>query len=470
MNILMIIIGSLLLVVPNLSFFDIVPDFIGYILIMLALKKSSFICYDIKDSYTMFRNLVWINAARIPFYAAFLLLSRETTLLLLFNFIFSGFEVFFLLRAFSKLFDGLAYLALREDNGDACETQDKSSAVFRGMTRMKALTIVFVLLRAICTVAPDLSLLSSTEYGTVTAAGIASISRYHAIFIIVGFVLSLALGITWFVYFRSYLNAIKADTEYVSDVDRKYNSFAESNPFAIVKDALFLCLTLSVAGTAFSIGLRFDGINLIPQFIGAAFFAAAVFSVRKYYIKQSRSALAFSIVYLVSSIVSWIYQYVFIRSFFLAFLNSDEVGLAETYNTVLELYLRKSFSVIYQFAGFIAVSLVEGALMILFILSFYKLLKAMIEEHTGNVILHSDESERSSADDSNKTTDSLLKLLKASGIIGTAAAAVTACESFLCVIFPPVWIPELVLKIVWVVVTVILISRIKSSIKSKYYL
>ena len=139
-----LIIGAIFLINPNITFFDVIPDFIGFIFIMKALKAPSFICYDIKDSYTAFRNLLWVNAMRIPFYVIFVILGADKYLLLLFNFSFSVIEAYLMLRAFAKLFDGLVYLAMRTDGEGETGAQAKSggsSPVFGKLNDIRMMTV-----------------------------------------------------------------------------------------------------------------------------------------------------------------------------------------------------------------------------------------------------------------------------------------------------------------------------------------
>ena len=469
MNILYIIIGLIFLINPNISFFDYIPDFIGFIFIMYGLKKASLICYDIKDSYVAFRNLLWVSAARIPFYLIFVLLRGDQTLLLLFNFIFSAIESYLLIRGFYKLFDGLSYLAMRTDTNDELyEDNESHSAIYSKMNDVKILTTIFIFLRVLCTIVPDLTVLSSTEYGEVTSQGIHSMAGFFVIFEVVGFIISLIYGIIWFVFMRKYLLGIKGDTEYLNNIEQKYNDFVEKDPFVIVKNALFLFFVLIIAGASFSLGLRLDGVNLIPPFIGALFFVWAAFTMRKYYEKSAKKMLINGIIYAVVSGITWIYEYVFIHSFFSDYLTSNELGLQQSFTEVLQVRLQKSFEAIYGFIGSIIAAIAECIALIFLILAMRKLLTDIIKEHTGNVILHYEED--SEYDGATHTTDSLLKFLNVTTVFGIISAITGASESFLCVIFPPVWIPEFIFRAVWVAMLIILVLRTKESVKKKYYL
>jgi len=469
MNIALIITGSLLLIVPNVTFFDILPDFIGYAMIMHALKKASFVCYDIKDSYSMFRNLLWVNAARIPFYFVFAMFPGDSTLLLLFNFIFSAVESFMLIRAFLKLFDGLSYLAMRNNEDKSDIGSEYTAAVFNKQNEIRYLTVGFIIAKALLVLLPDLSVLSSTEYGTVSSSGIVSISQFHVIFMSIGVALSLAISIFWFIRFRKFFNGVKSDSLYLAGIDDRYEEFIGKDPFAVLKSNLFLFFVLISAGAAFSIGLRLDGINIIPEFIGAAFLTFAALSMMSYYKKNAKRALIYGIVYTVGSLGTWIYRFVFIRTYFSEFMDSEELGLAESLGVILEAQMRRSFAARYAFAGFIAVSVLEAVLFILFIIVLEKLFAAVINEHTEYVV-HSYEGDEKNGDVSEQTTASLLKLLRFSTVCGILSAVVSASESFLCILFPAVWIPEIILKAIWMGSLIILTARTKSAVKKKYYL
>ena len=469
MNILYIIIGLIFFINPNITFFDYVPDFIGCIFIIHGLKKASLICYDIKDSYAAFRNLLWANAARIPFYIIFLLLRGDQTLLLLFNFIFSAIESFLLIRGFYKLFAGFSYLAMRTDaNDELYEDNESHQAIYSRINDAKVLTTIFIFLRVFCSIVPDLTVLSSTEYGDVTSQGIHTLAGFFVIFEAVGFVISLLYGILWFVFMRKYLLGINGDTEYLKNINRKYNNFVKKDPFVIVKDALFMFFVIITAGASFSIGLRFDGVNLIPPFIGSLFFIWAALTMRKYYSKSAKKMFVNGMIYAVVSCVSWIYGYVFIHSFFSDYLNSNEIGLMQSFTEVLEARLQKSFEVIYGFIGSIIVAFAECFALIFLIFAMKKLLAEIIREHTGNVVLHYEENRE--YDGTAHTTDALLKFLNVTTVFGILSAIASASESFLCILFPPIWFFEFMFRAVWVAMLIILVVRIKEAVKKKYFL
>ena len=474
MNIMLIIIGALFLVNPNITFFDIIPDFIGCILIMKALKAPSFICYDIKDSYTAFRNLLWVNAMRLPFYVIFVTLGGDSYLLLLFNFIFTCIETYLLLRAFAKLFDGFVYLAMRSGEDDVEEEVGKSSPVFAKLSDIRMMSIIFVIIRALSVLLPELPLVpeffrKGSDNGHVSVDGTKTLTDFRPEFIIVGIVISLVYGIIWFVNFRKYMLGVKNDKEYIEGIDKKYKEFVEKDEFAIIKNDLFLFFTLLITGTALSVGLRFDGVNLIPEFAGAAFFCWAAGMIRKSFPGGSAKAFRASVFYLVTSVISWGYRYCFINSFFKSYLDSQKEGLELPFNYVLEANLEKSFTVIYMFIGSIAISVLEGVALIFFLVALRKTLSGIIGEHTGKVLLRYDD-EAPGDDMTGRTTDSLTKLLSAATAVGIISAAISASESFLCVYFPPVWIPEFLFRGAWMAMLIVLVLRTKDAIKRKYFL
>ena len=98
------LIAFILLANPFFSYVDILPDFIGYILIMIALSKPSF--YDDKASsaYKSARNMLIVSIARfVCIY--FTTLELDSTLSLLFSFSFFTIELIFGIPLMIKLYD-----------------------------------------------------------------------------------------------------------------------------------------------------------------------------------------------------------------------------------------------------------------------------------------------------------------------------------------------------------------------------
>ena len=320
MNFTYMIIGMFFLLNPTVNIIDLLPDFVGYAFIIRSMMRYSSICEDFKGSYRNFKALLWLSIAKIPCLAIYFMMSESDRVwLLLISFCFGIFDILFGIKAFAALFDGFAYCAMRTDDSsdyDGDSAPLLSQGVFNNIDFMRKFSLAFVVLKTVLCVLPELTLLSSENYGEVTADGIRSIARFRPFFIAASVAVVLAFGIYWFIKIKAYLSGISADKEYMTQLEEKYVSFNRENSFDESRKRLFFSLTMLLLGFVFLITLNADGFDLIPKAAGAVMFAVACFSLTPILGKTSKSTFKKSIIYAGASFAIWIYQICFVMSFF----------------------------------------------------------------------------------------------------------------------------------------------------------
>lgn len=128
--------GLFFLFNPNINIIDVLPDAVGYFLILVSIGKLCDLCPELEDARSAFIRMFWISLAKLPALLLMFWITAvnvgEQTIILLFAFCFSVAELVFGVRAFSMFFEGLAYLGTRQDGGAflyTCPT--KQSGHFR---------------------------------------------------------------------------------------------------------------------------------------------------------------------------------------------------------------------------------------------------------------------------------------------------------------------------------------------------
>lgn len=450
-----IITALVFLMNPNINIVDILPDFIGYLLIMRALYAPAAIYPHFRDAYTSFRNLTVISIAKtLSLPVVFIISSTEMTWLLLLAFAFGGLEIFYGVVAFSKLFEGIYYSAERT----------AGKAVFEGYDGARLFAVLFCVFKPIAAFFPELTTLSSSEYGTVTESGILSYAKLRIPLMIFAVILTLCVGIAWLVYERKYFKRLLSDDEYISALSEKYSRFSVESPHLVDRRIVLSAVSLFAVGAILALELKLDGINYIPNFAAAALFIAGFVRVRKIFPSLAKTGIAASIIYAAASAVSFGYSIFFTAKYIV--INKNQIGMQIGYGEQIASYLGTSAEVSRSFDILRLLSALEA---VTFAVSLFFVARALVlalmrhggkhiyelgQMHDRRVILRSTSLERF-----------LVNLTLCTGIL-------SALLSFLQIVLVAsdykLWIYDIALRIVWVILFIHTTDKIRESAREKY--
>lgn len=359
---------------PNISIIDPLPDFIGYILLSLALVRLADMNDTLGDALALFKRLVFVDAAKVLaiFWTFGISVTTErNTSLLLWSFVFALVEIIFVTQAFSKLFSGISSLAT------ICE----SSVVQRGGRRsytdkIKRFTIIFISVKAILSVLPEFSVLSNSGYNE--NYGVMNIYRFIGVMRMLAFLPVFILGVVWLVRAIAYFIRVNNDTAFVRGLGDVYAVRVLTKESIFIKRNVRICFTLAIAALALNLDFRIDSVNMLPDVLAAvciiAFFAVAAKRINFPHV----AFIAVSIVYAIVSAAAWWLEYSFFKEYYYeAIYRSDEALFA---------YIRTSVA-----AG--ACSVLFFVLCVFMVYVMYKTIK----EHTGlekSVDIYNDEKYR----------------------------------------------------------------------------
>ena len=472
MNFKYLIIGMLFLLNPNINVIDILPDFIGYAFIIRGMMKYSSLCEDFRVSYSSFKILLWLNIAKLPFLLFYLSLSESTRIwMLVLTVCFGIFDIFFGIKAFGGLFDALAYCAMRtgdDSNADSGHESTLSKGVFDGIDFLKKFTLIFICLKTVLCVLPELTLLSSENYGEVTSDGIISIARFRPFFIAAAAIAVLAIGIYWYIKIRAYFLGVKADVEYNALLEERFSQLEKEDEFESTKKRLFFAFSMLTLGFVLFSTINADGFDYVPKALGGAMFAVACFTLTPLFAQVTRSAFKKCILFCSVSGAIWIYQICFVMSFFKNQLFSNEIGLAVAFPYALEHSIQRSFTTYYLFIGSIILSVVEAVFTVLLMLAMKRVVFSLINTYTGVASLRLDTEE--AIRETSAVRASLTKLLNVTVILGIITAVTSSLQIILCIVFPSIWLADAVARALFVILGVVLIAKIKDAVKAKYFI
>ena len=184
-NIIGIAIACVFIFNPNISIIDLLPDFLGYIILTLCISRIADLNATLEEARVAFSRMIWIDAAKILalFWTFGMSVTSEyTSSLMLWSFVFCVLEIIFAVPAFTKLFTGLLQTAnyypsevifFRKKRIFNKELKKKNIT-----ETLRNLTVAFLTSKAALSFLPELADLSNISYDE---AAVGTVNLYQFI-------------------------------------------------------------------------------------------------------------------------------------------------------------------------------------------------------------------------------------------------------------------------------------------------
>lgn len=278
-----IALGILFLLDPNIAVLDVLPDFVGCMLIISGLSSLRDLSDSMEEARVNFLRLLWVSLSHIPAFMLMIYISasfvNEKTSILVFSFVYGVVELILINNAVTSLIDGFVYIGERY-NGDACFYETDKRGKRLDVSRLRAFTTVFLVIVKGLSVAPNLVYLYDTSlgYGTVVNSLMYNPVSFIGPITAICCVPALAVGIVWARKMRRYFKGIRADEEFVATVDGVIESKETENTPIYRYRRTTTAVYLITAAIILSIDLYIDEFNIIPDLFSAIIMlCAAVF-------------------------------------------------------------------------------------------------------------------------------------------------------------------------------------------------
>ncbi len=303
---------------PNFHTLDLLPDVIGYLLLLAALRRVSALDESFFEVSRALRRLAWLSVARgLGFIWIFSSTSpsEKPTLLLLVTFVVGVLELIVALPACNQLFRGLSYLATRLDGTAVFETvltrriarmtarmerlerkgeltaqkREKMERRVRALSKKKRRDVTeqacvscqaLAIGKTALSVLPELAALSygGYEVGAVKFPWYSYINGLRALAFFVGII----VGIVWLCRMISYCRYIATDTPFWERLEAKCTEDELAHPARVPARRLRHALVCITAGCAFCVNFYVDGINLLPGMLTPLCLLLALVFLRQY--------------------------------------------------------------------------------------------------------------------------------------------------------------------------------------------
>ena len=316
-------IGLVFLFNPNITVIDLLPDFIGYILICASLYRLCDLNEKLTEAYELFKKMAFIDAGKLLsvfWIFGMTVPSERNTSILLWTFVFSLFELIVLLPAYTKLFSGLTELGYRYPSDALFGMRKRVSRT----DAIRNLTYVFVVFKAVLTVLPEFADLANYSYDETTTSVI-NIYRYIGIIRFLAIVPVVIIGIVWILAVIFYFRRICENSRLMTALASKYSADV------LPKKGIFICrgyktfVLIFTVAILLTVDIRLDSVNMLPDFLAAMLFIVAVTFLRKYCGKRITATAVLLTAFLTVSVVASIVEYRFFSMYYYeAIIKSDE--------------------------------------------------------------------------------------------------------------------------------------------------
>ena len=279
----MVTVALIFLATPNINLIDLIPDFIGYLLLMYSLSFAADAFPYFAEAKAGFTRLMWISLAKIP--AAFIMLmmwnqdSAQRSIVTVFSISFAVLDLVFLVPTLSTYLEGFFYLGDRY----GCESALRVPNTFGSLTRegFKKLTLGFFIAKEVMSTLPELTLVSVKQYGDYVFEGSSILwNEFYPLFAVLGAVLILGFGIVWLTYALRYFSHLDKAGEVnlliESHFSESHDRLYEKRKYLRIATGLLL-LILAVG---LSIDFVIDDMNILPDAISIAIFIIGVEMLR----------------------------------------------------------------------------------------------------------------------------------------------------------------------------------------------
>ncbi len=266
----LLILGLLFLFNPEVTIFDLLPDFIGFLLIAKALAPLAPLSPSAESAVEKFRKLAAISGIKVVAILPMMSLSStEPEITMVFTAAFAILSAIYLFPAFSDLFASISYFAERY------QTQVK------GTSFVKPFTYVSFLLRYGLAFFPETVYLNVDEtMSEIYQTPVYPWEPFRTGITVLAVSLSLIIGIVWLIVVLIYVGRLKKNHMLNDGIARDRTS--ASVPFGKVllsstKPALLLLTFSAFAVIAFHI----DGVPLLPAAVCPLLILVAVLYVKR---------------------------------------------------------------------------------------------------------------------------------------------------------------------------------------------
>ena len=339
---------------PNIAVIDILPDFLGYMILSFALVKLADINENVAEAHKGFRRMILIDAGKLIsliWIFGISLTTEKNTSLLLWSCVFGILELIMAIPAFIKLFKGLAELGDLHENVAIIGAKGKRRTP---TDKLRNLTVFFISIKAIFAFLPELADLTSAEY--YENHGLTNLYRYIGIMRFLAFLPVLVGGLYWIIRCVVYFTQVSKDKPFMNAINTYYRANILPRSGIFIKRRVNTALVLLLAALVLSADIRIEHVNFFPDIISAALFIIFFAYASRKFATSAVLPIVFSICYAVTAVISSVLEAKFFDEFSFSSIYRDTAAYsAYTSMTVVSVLNTLFFAVVAVFSAVVLI-------------------------------------------------------------------------------------------------------------------
>lgn len=304
---ILVLVGLCFFFNPYFAAIDVLPDFIGCLLIAIGLIPLSRISLPMKEAQRSFLILALIDAAKqvlLLFVFGNSALGEQEVLLLIVAFLSATLGTVFAVHAMRTLFNGLAWFA------DTYECESLCAVKRQGRSRTELFarfTVFFVIAKEAILLLPEFAALLNSTYAD---SDLVRLYNYIGLMRALAVIPVAILGFYWLCALIVYFCRLLREKVFLQALNERYVSFMEEHPGTRVKARYFVAFCLIATGLFFLTDFYLDYWNIIPDTVGGCLILCGVLLLgisRKVCLPAVLSAVLYTVVANISSHKSYLF-------------------------------------------------------------------------------------------------------------------------------------------------------------------
>ncbi len=371
-------VSAIFLFNPDVAIIDVLPDFIGYTLLTVALRFVRDISPHFENAWRKFRILavmtVFKTLSLLWVFGGLTSAQERPMMMLLLSFCFCLCELIWGIPAWRSLIEG--FIIHSQTSGGEYPLIEKGAKSYRPGKNIsysfRDFTVFFMIAKAFFSNIAEFAVLSNHSYDDTAFDWYRFIGLYRVLTLFAGAV----IGIIWLVRAIIFFRGILRDSVLISSMREKYETTVLPNTGLFVRRDIAFVLGLFAIAVLTTADFYIDDANFIPDTLTALLLVWTFIKLKSYY-KNYKLGMIITAVYGVFTVVGSTLSYKFV---------TDSFPTKTWENRAVF----KEFITIYP------IRLVEAAL--LFVTVYFALqgIRAIINEHCGYIPSTMDESYRNS--------------------------------------------------------------------------
>lgn len=297
----LVFLGLALFFNPYFAAVDVLPDFVGCILIYIGLSRVALIHDGLRDAANAFLKLAAVDVLKnIALMIIFGMGSaaEQPSALLMAAFAAAVAEMMFLIPAVRRLFDGILSLAITYDCKDLYASEGE---MLSRTERMGRLTLGFLVLREVVCLLPEFTALTTSSY---TDSAVNRIYDHIGVMRALACIIVLFVGLFWLVRLLGYYGCLRRAQAITVGMTQRCEAYYASHPGIGVQRRHGAAFLLLLVGAFLLTDFYLDFQNVFPDALGAGLFVMGALLVqadKKYRVGAALSAGAYGVVATLSS-------------------------------------------------------------------------------------------------------------------------------------------------------------------------